>query len=70
MPLRFVRNRVRLPVLSITLVVWSRVDVMMVPVRARVDLRWCLVLCTSVEVCLSRIGNSPPNLVSRSANLL
>lgn len=70
MPLRLVRNRVRLPVLPTTLVVWSRVEVMTVPDRARVDLRWCLVLCTRVEVCLNRIGSTPPNLESRLANLL
>lgn len=68
MPLRLVRNRVRLPVLCMALVVCDRVDVTTVPVRARVSLRWCLDLCTSVEVCLSRIGSTPPSPLSPLAN--
>lgn len=70
MPLRLVRNRVRLPVLCTALVVCDRVEVMTVPVRARVSLKCCLDLCTNVEVCLSRIGTTPPNRLSRLANLL
>lgn len=64
------RTRVRPPVLLNALVVWSRVDVTTVPVRARVDLKCCLVLCTSVDVCLSRIGSTCPSLLSRLVNLL